>query len=131
MDYFNHQMSSNQRSCLQMENGSKTEAEMTILGGFKYFLHQNIHLYPSGCPCMSCYYTNHELFGYLYSFSSYSFTQLQGAAPILPAPHGFLNLCHYKSNAQNFSFLTNKMDATPSTSRTSQVSVSYTIPITF
>ena len=57
-----------------MENGAKTEAEITVLGGFKYFLHQNIHLYTSGCPNMSCYNTNHDLFGYLYSFSSYSFT---------------------------------------------------------
>ena len=32
---------------------------------------------------LSCYNTNHDLFGYLYSFSSYSFTQLQGAALIL------------------------------------------------
>ena len=40
------------------------------LAGCKYFLLENINLYPSGCSIKPCELLNHGLFGYLASFNS-------------------------------------------------------------
>ena len=38
-----------------MEKIIKLKQKRTILAGCKYFLQENLNLYPSGCPFKSCY----------------------------------------------------------------------------